>query len=1033
MKLPIINQEDAKAALEILNSFYDKKLIPAEKKTYLTKLKDSQGPYLGIEGSDGKTHYLLDAASQIATLGHGFNPSVFFGTMQFQESWTNDQYTGEFKNLRIAYQNFFKRKLNWKNAYTTFVHSGAEANETALGYAYQKRTNPSANKVLAFQGSFHGRMMVTLAATWNKSKREPFEWKNFLAEYVPYPDLDHSNIIQSIPEGWREFWNGATSKKFGRNPEWDKNLEIKKEVETLLQVREKLLSKQIFAIIVEPMQCEGGDCYSSNRFHTALILMARTFKVPVIHDEVQTGFHLGKDFFWHRQLELKDINGDQLNPDYVTCAKKAQIGIVLSHWPTKNVYKGEEFSVASAIRGYAHAISLDQAQKRILEIENQVTLRIQALINKHPDFLSRPRTNGLAFAIDIHDPKLLNKMVDLRFKHGLLYYPAGDKTLRFRLNTSFCEKDLDYLFERLDAICLELFKGIESPLPTHIDTEDRDARDLFEWHSFLVENKISKISNKNLKASEILQKAEEQMRKKGNFKLIEINPTNFLTYRNQIIELEKIVYEPARQTDIEKFEHTVLHPSSLCLGVVSSDEQSSSKNSLVAIAFAGPLKLYPLERGVRNDPFFEDEETLYMLDLTCHPGAQGTGLGRMLKYTLQSMALSKGIKRIHGRNRDRLAGAMLSINLSLGSTELQYMKEDYPDFEAYRDVFYYTSRADWKTHTPRLSHGINQPISKRSIDSEYVNKLSPYLINKVCLSNFVGHDFLKATKEIFTALPSELRHGFTCSGQSEATDKVVKTLWVKSNSLIKEKNSIKQLTFSGHFFGHGSNFSRSLSYSNDPYFPVTHLDKPSEKNMDLVLKNVENEFKKGEYLAAWIEPVLQQTMEKVPMEFLVGLKKLCSTYNVALVFNETGSQAYRYNDKSYFISSDRSIMPDLGLAYFGGQAGIAFSKEEFFLEQPLMMISTWDGDEFSMLSYHQAFKQIQNAPEQFIKTCNEFQTKLIDKLSEYDLETIQIQNGRGFFKGAIPTSLSRLFKEFNNYYVVNPSFDAMRDFIEYIK
>lgn len=1030
MKLPIINQEDAKAALEILNGFYDKKLIPAEKKTYLTKLRDSQGPYMGIEARDGETHYFLDAASQIATLGHGFNTSVFFGTMQFQESWTNDQFTPEFKNLRTAYQNFFKRKLNWKNTYTTFVHSGAEANETALGYAYQKRVNPKANKVLAFQGSFHGRMMVTLAATWNKSKREPFEWKNFLAEYVPYPDLDHSEIVQAIPDGWREFWNAATSKKFARNIQWDQTPEIKKEVDSLYLIREKLLSKEIFAIVVEPMQCEGGDCYSSNRFHTALILMARTFKVPVIHDEVQTGFHLGKEFFWHRQLELKDMNGEQLNPDYVTCAKKAQIGIVLSHWPTKNVYKGEEFSVASAIRGYAHAISLDQAQKRIHEMESLVTPRIHKLIEKHPDFLSRPRTNGLAFAIDIHDPKLLNKMVDLRFKHGLLYYPAGDKTLRFRLNTSFCEKDLDFLFDRLDAICLELFKGIEAPLPTHVETEDRDAKDLYEWHTLLVENKLSKIGSKNLNAQEILAKAEMYMRKKGNFKIIEINPNNFLNYRNQIIDLEKNVYEPARQTDIEKFEHTVLHPNSLCLGVL---DESNSNNQLVAIAFAGPLKLYPLERGVRNDPFFNDEETLYMLDLTCHPSAQGTGLGRMLKYTLQSMALSKGIKRIHGRNRDRLAGAMLSINLSLGSTELQYMKEDYPDFETHRDVFYYTSRTDWKNQLPRLSTGITQPISRRSLNSQYITKLAPYLVNKVCLSNFVSHDFLIATKNIFQSLPPELRHGFTCSGQSEATDKVVKTLWVKSSPEIKQKNANKQLTFNGHFFGHGSNFSRSLSYATDPYFPVTHLEKPTTKNYLNLLLAVEQEFQKGEYLAVWIEPVQQMTMERVPMEFLVGLRKLATAYNVALVFNETGSQGYRYNDKSYFISNDQSIMPDLGLAYFSGQAAIAYSNENFFLELPLMMISTWDGDEFSMLTYYEAFSQIQKNPESFIKTAQEFQKKLIDKLSEYDLETIQIQNGRGFFKGSIPSSLSKYFKEYNNYYVVNPSFDAMKDFIDLTK
>ncbi|MGZ3809645.1 MAG: aminotransferase class III-fold pyridoxal phosphate-dependent enzyme, partial [Bacteriovorax sp.] len=264
MKLPIINADDALHGAEILKHYYANKMIPAEKKTYMTKLKDSIGPYMGIEAKDGSTHYLLDAASQIATLGHGFNPSVFFGATEFLETWMNDSTTKEFKDMRLAYQNFFNRKLNWKKTYLTFVHSGAEANETALGYCYRRRVNREANRVLAFEGSFHGRMMITLAATWNKSKREPFEWKNYLAEYVKYPELPDSQINVSIPVRWRETWNESSLKDFSVPKEWSNDAMIKKEVDSLLSVRDQLLSKKIFAILIEPMQCEGGDCYSSD-------------------------------------------------------------------------------------------------------------------------------------------------------------------------------------------------------------------------------------------------------------------------------------------------------------------------------------------------------------------------------------------------------------------------------------------------------------------------------------------------------------------------------------------------------------------------------------------------------------------------------------------------------------------------------------------------------------------------------------------------------------------------------------------------
>ncbi len=83
MDIEFINKNDAELGKNILNHFYKDKMIPAEKKNYVTSLKNSFGPYLGIQSSENKTHFILDAASQIATLGHGFNPSVFFGTANF--------------------------------------------------------------------------------------------------------------------------------------------------------------------------------------------------------------------------------------------------------------------------------------------------------------------------------------------------------------------------------------------------------------------------------------------------------------------------------------------------------------------------------------------------------------------------------------------------------------------------------------------------------------------------------------------------------------------------------------------------------------------------------------------------------------------------------------------------------------------------------------------------------------------------------------------------------------------------------------
>jgi acetylornithine/succinyldiaminopimelate/putrescine aminotransferase/GNAT superfamily N-acetyltransferase len=926
--------------------------------------------------------------------------------------------------MRGAFQNFLNRKLNWKKTYITMVHSGAEANETALGYCYRSRANAEANKVLAFEGSFHGRMMITLAATWNKSKREPFEWKNYLAEYVKYPELNDGNINVSFPNNWRETWNEASLKDFKLPESWTTDPMIKKEVESLLSVRAQLLTKKIFSILIEPMQCEGGDCYSSDRFHTALLLMAKTFKVPVIHDEVQTGFHLGKEFFWHRQFNLRGLTGEQLNPDYVICAKKAQIGIVLSHHETKNIFKGEEFSVASAFRGYAHAISLDQCQSRIIDLEKMVMPKLNALLKKHDKFLSRPRVNGLAFAFDLNDPAMLNKFVDVRFKHGLLYYPAGAQTLRFRMNLSFGEKDLNFLFERLDFICRELFLNEVHPLPTHVETDCTDSNETYDWHELLITTKLEKLQGKEIDGKKVFTQIEKLLTGKSDTQLIEISADNFLTYRQDIINLEKKVYEPARQTDIEKFEHTVLNRNSLCLGILNNSDKK-----LVGIAFAGPLKLYPLERGVRMDPNFNEEDSLYMLDVTVDPALQGSGLGRGLKYALQALALTKGIKRIQGRNRDRLAAAMLNINLSLGAIEQNYIREDYPDFESHRDVFYYTSRADWKKPKIHLSRGTTIPLSVNSLNKDYFDMQMPFAVNKVCLSNFVSEIFLKGIKEVINLLPDNLRHGYTCSGQSECVDKVAKTIWVKSRPEIKENNVTKMMTFRNHYFGNGSALSRSLSLDIEPYFGVTKLPSVSDSNYQEILKLVEAEFSLGTYLAVWVEPILQKTMEKMPLEFLRGLRTLATKYKVALVYNETASQFYRYNDKFFFASSFKEISPDAGLVYFSGQAGMAFASDDYYLEQPLMMISTWDGDEFSFNTYHHALKNVQSNLEDYTKTVKLFQKKLIDNLSRYEVDHLHIENGCGYFKGSIPTSMSKMFVLYKDRYIVCPTYDSMKEYL----
>ena len=65
--------------------------------------------------------------------------------------------------------------------HVTFTASGAEANEKALALCRLHAARPDARRVLAFEGSFHGRLLLALHATHSPSKRAPYELPGYEA------------------------------------------------------------------------------------------------------------------------------------------------------------------------------------------------------------------------------------------------------------------------------------------------------------------------------------------------------------------------------------------------------------------------------------------------------------------------------------------------------------------------------------------------------------------------------------------------------------------------------------------------------------------------------------------------------------------------------------------------------------------------------------------------------------------------------------------------------------------------------------
>lgn len=1003
-----------------LEKIYKAGLIVAEKKPFLIDLRESSGPFLATR----EDSVICDAASQIASNGLGFNAGAFFGAAHYLESWTGRTDTPDVVGVTNALTQLLQRKIGSDQFSVHFAASGAESVETALGFCWANRSTKllksGAKKVLAFEGSFHGRMMVALASTWNPKKREPFAIPGFESVFVPYPEMDSAEIEFPVTDDWREFWASAASNaKLSATETGSKHITdtfggsiekehlLKSECESLLAAHLELLTGNVFAVIIEPRQCEGGDRYSSSRFHNGLINLAHGHNVPLIYDEVQTGFGLGGEFFWHRIFDLRDAQGETIFPDHVICAKKAQTGLVLSRNPADSFFDNANVNATSLMRGYIHASMMDQYRPRIEELGKLSLDRLLPLAKKYP-FVTRPRAKGLSFAFDLDSPERVSRLIKTRFNHGLLFYSAGKQTIRFRLNLSFRDSEIEQFWNQLDAAIGEV--AAKPPSDDGTDSADsgkpdgadaaayRETKSYYQVHEKLIGNKLA---GKALDACDIETFVRDQLSDElAGASVHQVDAKNYADFRSRIIAMQSAVYEPARQTSAEEFDELFASENPLAIVVTAGDGEDAE---IVTMAFAAPLKTFHDVRGSENDPKRDDPSVAYMVDLTVAENHRGS-LGRIMKQAILLLAQQSDVSAIHGRNRDRLAANMWAINLSLGSYQTQHLVDDYPDDEPNRDCIYYRSPTHWTSPPICLSSGVTSPLSSHELNVQFIHDNMPSLVNKTTLSNFVTESYLDHLEEVAEIWPERLRHLYTTSGQSECVDKIVKVLWkhrAPRTRLITIENSM---------FGCGSFMARSLSNIGEPYFDVVRLDQPTEETE----KQFRKDFKAAltdDVLGVFIEPVFQRMMEWVCPHLMEDISEMCSAAKVPWVSNDTAGMFYRFNHDHFAPAAVEGLEPDFFMAYLGGQMGLVGCTKEMFLDDPLLLISTWDGDAFSLAQFHHVMKQVQAAPADHTGMLMKYHYALTGLLEKLGVCTKKIGGGIGWFSGNIPDELASMFRK----------------------
>lgn len=306
-----------------------------------------------------------------------------------------------------------------KKAY--FANSGAEADENAVkvAKAFTKRPN-----IIVFSGAFHGRTHYTMAMTSKKAYAKdmgPLAGGVFRAEY-PYYYRAPKGID---PKDYVDYY-------------------IKSIYDVFEQCAE---AKTIAAVVVEPLQGEGGFIPAPIEWVKALRKVCDEYGILIIADEVQSGWcRTGRMFCTEYWAEAG------ARPDILTTAKSIAGGVPLSAIVASKeimdsvaggviggTYCGNPLATAAALK-VIEIMQRDNFAKRSLEIGDVVKKRYAQIAKKYKvvgDYRGLGAMIGIEFVKDLDtkepDPKLTLDIIKECANNGLMVEGAGtyNNVIRF--------------------------------------------------------------------------------------------------------------------------------------------------------------------------------------------------------------------------------------------------------------------------------------------------------------------------------------------------------------------------------------------------------------------------------------------------------------------------------------------------------------------------------------------------------------------------------------------------------------------------
>ena len=576
----------------------------------------SVGCYLATVDRDeaGAPYRFIDMGAMIATHAFGENDPTIVAAVLHNLAFVSSRYAHSEYQTVLSLQ--MKAMLNQIAPPGTprhfVVNTGAEAVENAIKAVLLNRVRTAGEKdggfIISFEGAFHGRTLGALAVTHRKKARlgfPTFDWPQ-----VPFPTEDQSSKAQTLlreERSLRHVWELLVS---GRLPRADKHREAfvseLERIDAVLaaapspetaaafvsQERQRLSAdtikraRRVAAVLVEPIQGEGGVRTATARFFQRLRLLTRIYDVPLVFDEVQTGWGATGAMWAHERFALP------LPPDVVTWAKKAQNGVLFISEELATFFREEkkfnttwEGDSAGMVRLIA-MLSKGDILPPVRRTGALARAGLDGLAHDFPELISGVRGAGVMLAFDVARQDWRDALRDRAFRRGLLLLPAGDRALRLYPRYDTEPSTIDEAIGILRAAIEDIVGSHEPPalsrLNIRVGTHDVPLECItavdVDTHTFAT-------------LAPAIMKVERQ--RYGSASL----------YPHDVLKAGR---RPLLQYPVEAFESTMANPRAA--GALLRDAVSGEA---VAFALGSSLENYN-EVGVADDPHFGEGNTFYL-------------------------------------------------------------------------------------------------------------------------------------------------------------------------------------------------------------------------------------------------------------------------------------------------------------------------------------------------------------------------------------------------------------------------------------